>query len=276
MRRYIKKVLAPVDGSENSKKALELAIVIAKESHARLTVLEVVEEFGPLPGFYGAAPEGVDRVKWLSEQRDPSSPRLEEHQLRLESEEKAAKIITIHKSKGLEFPIVFIVGCETNLLPLTLFDDTDPEEERRLFYVALTRARDALYLSCFERQANAAQPSPFLTEVADGAKDIGQGVQVVRLRLLPARAQSQAERRLSQLLTEARSLLDAGDLTGAAGGALGAVEEYRFSHHSPPYAFSTLQRKVLYSGMVVLASPTWGVRILPLLPLGLSPFDKPI
>ncbi len=69
MRRYIKKVLAPVDGSDSSKKALELAIVIAKESHARLTVLEVVEEFGPLPGFYGAAPEGVDRVKWLSEQR---------------------------------------------------------------------------------------------------------------------------------------------------------------------------------------------------------------
>jgi nucleotide-binding universal stress UspA family protein len=69
MRRYINKVLAPVDGSDASKKALEWAIVIAKESHAKLTVLEVVEEFGPLPGFYGAAPEGVDRVAWLSEQR---------------------------------------------------------------------------------------------------------------------------------------------------------------------------------------------------------------
>jgi nucleotide-binding universal stress UspA family protein len=79
MRRYIKKVLAPVDGSEASKRALEMAIVIAKEAHAKLTVLEVIEEFGPLPGFYGAAPEGVDRVKWISEQRfELIHPMLEE------------------------------------------------------------------------------------------------------------------------------------------------------------------------------------------------------
>ena len=79
MRRYIKKVLAPVDGSELSKKALHMAIVIAKESHAKLTVLEVVEEFGQLPGFYGAAPEGVDRVKWLAEQRfEEVHPMLDE------------------------------------------------------------------------------------------------------------------------------------------------------------------------------------------------------
>ena len=79
MRRFITKVLAPVDGSESSKKALEMAIVIAKEAHAKLTVLEVIEEFGPLPGFYGAAPEGVDRVKWLSEQRfEEVHPMLDE------------------------------------------------------------------------------------------------------------------------------------------------------------------------------------------------------
>ncbi len=79
MRRYIKKVLAPVDGSESSKKALEMAILIAKESLAKLTILEVVEEFGPLPGFYGAAPEGMDRVKWISEQRfEDIHPMLDE------------------------------------------------------------------------------------------------------------------------------------------------------------------------------------------------------
>ena len=79
MRRYIRKVLAPVDGSDSSKKALEMAIVIAKESHAKLTVLEVVEEFGPLPGFYEAAPEGVNRVEWISQQRfEDIHPMLEE------------------------------------------------------------------------------------------------------------------------------------------------------------------------------------------------------
>ena len=79
MRRFIKKVLAPVDGSDCSKKALDMAIAIAKESHAKLTILEVIEEFGPLPGFYDAAPSDVDRVKWISEQRfEEVHPLIEE------------------------------------------------------------------------------------------------------------------------------------------------------------------------------------------------------
>jgi nucleotide-binding universal stress UspA family protein len=82
MRRYIKKVLAPVDGSECSKKALNMAIAIAKESHAKLTILEVIEEFGPLPGYYDTAPPGVDRVKWISEQRfEKVHPLLDEENI---------------------------------------------------------------------------------------------------------------------------------------------------------------------------------------------------
>ncbi|EKR62394.1 universal stress family protein [Leptospira weilii str. 2006001853] len=69
MQRFIKKILVPVDGSESSKKALEVAIAIAKAANANLTILEVIEEFGPLPGYYEKAPEGKDRVKWISEQR---------------------------------------------------------------------------------------------------------------------------------------------------------------------------------------------------------------
>jgi nucleotide-binding universal stress UspA family protein len=79
MKRYIKKILCPVDGSEPSKKALEMAIVIAKSAVASLTVLEVIEEFGPLPGYYGEAPAGADRVKWISEQRfEAVHPMLDE------------------------------------------------------------------------------------------------------------------------------------------------------------------------------------------------------
>lgn len=48
-----------------------------------------------------------ETLKWLAEQRDPATTGLEEYQLRLESDEKAVKIVTIHKSKGLEYPIVF-------------------------------------------------------------------------------------------------------------------------------------------------------------------------
>ena len=56
-------------------------------------------------------------------------------------------ISSIHAAKGLEWLVVFIVGCEENLIPLTLFGDTDTDEERRLFYVGMTRAKRYLFLS---------------------------------------------------------------------------------------------------------------------------------
>jgi len=61
----------------------------------------------------------------------------------------AVKLMTIHSSKGLEFPAVFIVGCEENIFPLSRssLDSKQLEEERRLMYVAITRAKDHLFIS---------------------------------------------------------------------------------------------------------------------------------
>jgi DNA helicase-2/ATP-dependent DNA helicase PcrA len=68
-----------------------------------------------------------------------------------EKEEDKNKItlMTVHAAKGLEFPIVYIVGMEENLFPsqLSLNSREELEEERRLFYVALTRAEQSCYLS---------------------------------------------------------------------------------------------------------------------------------
>ncbi len=66
--------------------------------------------------------------------------------------EDAAKLMTVHASKGLEFDYVFIAGMEQNLFPFKHMDENDinemeEEEERRLFYVALTRAKKKVYLS---------------------------------------------------------------------------------------------------------------------------------
>ena len=86
-------------------------------------------------------------------------------------------LMTIHASKGLEFPVVFIAGAEDGIIPHTRSleecgeDNPGPlEEERRLFYVAITRARDKLYItSCLRRRRGTnsidCSPSPFLAEI---------------------------------------------------------------------------------------------------------------
>jgi len=90
-------------------------------------------------------------------------------------------LMTIHSAKGLEFPVVFIAGAEEGLIPheksVEAVEDGAPseiagslEEERRLFYVAITRAREKLYISsCQKRRrlhsVEECSPSPFLEEI---------------------------------------------------------------------------------------------------------------
>jgi DNA helicase-2/ATP-dependent DNA helicase PcrA len=82
-------------------------------------------------------------------------------------------LMTIHASKGLEFPVVFIAGAEDGIIPHARSleeGDNNIEEERRLFYVAITRARDKLFItSCLQRRRlqNTIEctPSPFLVEI---------------------------------------------------------------------------------------------------------------
>ena len=91
--------------------------------------------------------------------------------------EKVA-LITMHAAKGLEFPVVFIAGCEDGFIPYR--SDTRPtdiEEERRLFYVALTRAKKHLFLTkADQRRVNGhiqpRQVSPFLEEIDNRYKRV--------------------------------------------------------------------------------------------------------
>lgn len=77
---------------------------------------------------------------------------------------QAITLMTLHAAKGLEFPVVFITGLEDGLLPLA---EQSIQEERRLFYVGLTRAQNKLYLTHAQtRNKQPQKPSPFLTEIA--------------------------------------------------------------------------------------------------------------
>lgn len=84
----------------------------------------------------------------------------------------AVTLMTLHAAKGLEFPVVFMIGMEESIFPHSraLYDPTEMEEERRLCYVGMTRAREELYLTASSsrlifgsRQYN--PPSRFLTDI---------------------------------------------------------------------------------------------------------------
>ncbi len=89
-----------------------------------------------------------------------------------DDEEEKVTLMTIHMAKGLEFPIVFVVGMEEDLFPsqMMLSSRADLEEERRLFYVAITRAQKKLFLTYalsryrFGRLKNC-EPSRFLEDI---------------------------------------------------------------------------------------------------------------
>jgi len=95
----------------------------------------------------------------------------------LDPRAEAVTLLTLHAAKGLEFPVVFLVGCEDGLLPLRWPGQTATEEEiaeeRRLFFVGLTRAQDRLYLSHVRRRVRQGverecRPTPFLDSIDPG------------------------------------------------------------------------------------------------------------
>ncbi|MDP3965807.1 MAG: 3'-5' exonuclease [bacterium] len=110
-------------------------------------------------------PAGIEKLL------EEAALQSEQDELDLEREKSGVSLMTVHAAKGLEFDAVFIVGLEQGLFPSLRNDaDRDPEEERRLFYVALTRARKHLFLSYAAERSKygtreSAMPSEFLSDI---------------------------------------------------------------------------------------------------------------
>jgi superfamily I DNA/RNA helicase len=91
---------------------------------------------------------------------------------RIDLHAHAIRLLTLHAAKGLEFPVVFVVGAEDGLIPFRRDgQQPDIEEERRLFYVGMTRAKERLYVThCTNRfmfgRRVPKEPSPFIREIS--------------------------------------------------------------------------------------------------------------
>jgi DNA helicase-2/ATP-dependent DNA helicase PcrA len=179
-----------------TRTALADFVALVRAMRSRIGVLPlpelldaVLERSGYRAMLADGSEEGEDRWNNLLELRsvttryDDLSPEdaldrlLEETALvadqdSYEGEADAVTLITLHAAKGLEFPVVFIAGLEEGVFPHSraLDDERELEEERRLAYVGITRAKNRLYLSHAWRRATwgmggASVPSRFLLEI---------------------------------------------------------------------------------------------------------------
>ncbi|PHP53778.1 3'-5' exonuclease, partial [Actinomyces ruminis] len=132
--------------------------------------------------FQAANPDGtladfLERVSLVadSDQLPPSADVADQAEAEAQAREQGqVTLMTVHTAKGLEFPVVFVTGLEDGTFPhsRSLADETELAEERRLAYVAVTRARERLYLTRAAVRsawgaATAMPPSRFLDDVPE-------------------------------------------------------------------------------------------------------------
>ena len=170
-------------------------------------------------------------------------------------DEDAVLMMTMHAAKGLEFPVVFLAGMEDGLFPgfRATEREEDMEEERRLCYVAVTRAKEELFLTCAERRllygrTQYAHPSRFIDEMPGELLDSN----IVARRMFASATQPDPGLPRAQV-TRARSLSSASSLGGAPKAA------------APLPDFSPgcrVRHKAFGDGMVVSVKPMGGDALL--------------
>lgn len=182
-------------GKNRLEKFLEFARTQKNEKQTTLVLIDaVLAKTGYLELYDPEDEEDLSRLENIKELRSVASqyPNLldflenvalveNEYQPRRNQDDNQPKVtlMTMHAAKGLEFPVVFIVGLEEGLFPHSraLMEPLELEEERRLCYVAITRAKELLFLSyarkrLFFGSRGANLPSRFLGEIPEKLFDL--------------------------------------------------------------------------------------------------------
>ncbi len=154
---------------ENLKEFVAAAVEFEERCRAALVVAEARKERGDDDEFLDSAEDRQPTLENFLAQISLSTD-LDNW----DENDGSITLLTMHATKGLEFPVVFMVGMEEKIFPhsRSLLDENEMEVERRLCYVAMTRARERLYLSGAQRrnvfgQYERMKPSRFLSEIPD-------------------------------------------------------------------------------------------------------------
>lgn len=158
-----------VKNEEDAQKSFGDIAVLYRLNSERLSLLEAFDRSG-IP--YEVSGKGVP-----SETEDIVDDAYFSAGAEIAPSAEKVSLMTLHAAKGLEFPVVFMIGCEENILPLDLEGMTSSvEEERRLFYVGMTRAKERLYLLRSRRRrlygkSLENKPSRFLSDIEEELKE---------------------------------------------------------------------------------------------------------
>ncbi|MBA3850555.1 MAG: DNA helicase UvrD, partial [Opitutus sp.] len=124
---------------------------------------DYLDRLEELKGFVGFASQFRDMLEMLTQIALLSGETAEKE---VEPTDDAIRLTTVHQAKGLEYDVVFLVGAAENQFPTRRsIEDDDVEEERRLFYVAVTRAKNELYIS-YPRVATRAGPGGMMLQAS--------------------------------------------------------------------------------------------------------------
>ena len=111
----------------------------------------------------------------------------QEKRKKKKDQKQGVRLMTLHSSKGLEFEVVFLVGFEEGILPhsRSLMDPSQTEEERRLCYVGITRAKDYLFITyatqrLYFGKSSLNEPSRFLIDIPEKLIEFDEPLEIVR------------------------------------------------------------------------------------------------